>query len=159
MKRRTRIITAILVGLGVVGSAAAFHHPRWCHHGHGYWQSEHGAEEFVERMRDKLDLNEAQTASLKRLKEQLVMLREDFREGRQQQRAQIMDMITAPELDQRRALDILNQRITTMQQKAPDVIAAIAAFHDSLDLQQKQKVKAFMEDRFDHGRWHGSAAG
>lgn len=154
MKTSTKIITSILVGLGVIGSAAAFHKPRWCHHGHGYWQSEHRTEEIVERISDKLGLDETQMASLNRLKEQLVLMREDFREGRQQRRTQIMEIVAAPKLDQQRALDLVSQRITTMQQKAPQIIAAIAEFHDGLSPEQKQKAKEFMEHRFDHGRWH-----
>ena len=65
-----------------------------------------------------------------------------------------MELISAPELDQQRAMDVVRQRISAMEQKAPEVIAAIAEFHGSLNPEQKQKVNEFLENRFDHGRWH-----
>ena len=154
MKTSTKLISSILVGIGLIGSAAAFHKPRWCSHGPGHWQSEHRAEEIAERVSERLELNEAQTTKLNRLKDQLLALREGFREDRERNRAQLMDMISAPELDQQRALDMVRQRVSSMEQKAPEVIAAIADFHDNLDPEQKQKVREFLENRFDHGRWH-----
>ena len=154
MKKSTKLITSILVGLGIIGSAAAFHKPRWCSHGPGHWQSEHHAEQIVERISERLDLNEEQTAKLNQLKDRLAVLREGFRQDREQHRAQLMELISAPELDQQQVLDMIRQRISAMEQKAPELIAAIADFHASLDLEQKQKVKEFLENRLDHGRWH-----
>lgn len=154
MKKSTKLITSILVGLGLIGSAAAYHKPRWCSHGPGHWQSEQRAEQIVERIRERLDLNEAQTADLNQLKDRLVALRKGFRQDREQQRAQLLELISAPELDQQQALDMIRQRISAMEQKAPELIAAIADFHASLNFEQKQKVKEFLENRFDHGRWH-----
>ena len=145
MKTSTKLISSILVGIGLIGSAAAFHKPRWCSHGPGHWQSEHRAEQIVERVSERLELNEAQTTKLNRLKEQLLALREGFREDREQNRAQLMDMISAPELDQQRALDMVRQRVSSMEQKAPEVEDEApevpAEVHDEQHQQQRPPQK------------------
>ena len=47
--------------------------------------------------------------------------------------------------DAARAQALINDKAQTLQSKSPDVVAALAAFFDSLNPAQQQKVRDFMD--------------
>ncbi len=158
MKTSTKIITAAVLSVGLVGGVAAFggHCPKGDGHGYGHGH-EQRAERMVERIAGKLDLNQEQIAKLDKLKEDLLSLRTEMRENRSQHKQELMALITAPTLDQDKVLNMLKEKTQAEEQRAPEMIAAIANFSDSLTVEQKQELAETLEKRF-HGRWNRQKA-
>ena len=152
MKKSTKMITAAVLSVGLVGGVAAYSGS--CNKGFGHWRGdpEQRAEMIVERITDKLDLNAEQIAKLETLKNDLLSLRKEMRENRSKHREELMALITAPQLDRDKALFMLKEKTQTVEERAPQVIAVIAEFSDSLTPEQKQELAETMEKRF-HGRW------
>ncbi len=161
MKTSTKIVTATVLSVGLIGGVAAFggYCPKGDGHGygHGYGDSQHRAERMVERIADKLDLSHDQITKLDTLKEDLLSLRTEMRENRGQHKQDLIALMMQPTLDQAKALTMLKEKTQTMEQRAPEMITAIANFSDSLTAEQKQELAETLEKRF-HGRWNRKEA-
>ena len=64
-------------------------------------------------------------------------------------RAEVKSLIAGPKFDAAKAQTLINDKAGALQTKSPEVVAALAAFYDSLNVTQQQKVRDFMEGR--HG--------
>jgi Spy/CpxP family protein refolding chaperone len=65
-------------------------------------------------------------------------------------RAEIKALIAGEKFDAARAQALVNEKTTALQTRSPEVIAALAAFYDSLNSTQQQKVREYLDGR---GRW------
>ncbi len=137
---------SILVG----GLAACSHRP----HGFGANMSAEESAEFrgkmVERVSGKLDLNAEQKQRLTVLADKLHEQRTALRGPASDPRAEIKALVSGDKFDKTRAQALVAEKTTAIQNKSPEVIAALADFYDSLNPAQQQKVRDFMEHR---GRW------
>lgn len=150
MKISTRIFTAVLLIAGSSGVVYAFSK-------HGDWGMTPAEKvEFIsERVTQKLDLDEAQTAYFTDLAEIISGVMQEVRPSRQQRSEEFMQLLQEPSFDQARALALVQKRTRLIDEKAPEVIARLAIFMDSLTPQQRQQVQEFIEHR--HGRHkHGN---
>ena len=69
-------------------------------------------------------------------------------------------MLAAPVLDQARALEMVREKTSMVNEKAPEVIASLAVFLDSLQPEQKQELQEFIEHHREHHRHrHGNHGG
>lgn len=142
MKRNTKIIVAALAVVGIASGTAI---ARGGHGGMG--------EHMVNRLSDRLELNEQQVGTLETLRVEIKETSELVRGNSADDRQTLMDLVTAESFDQGQALEMITQRTTAMQTQAPELVAAAAGFLDGLDAEQKQELSKLME-RFGDRRGH-----
>ncbi len=154
MKRSTKIIVGSLVGMGLVGvvTAKQFDHGPGCSYGPGSG-NEHRGGWITKRIAWKLDLNDQQENELNDLKVSI------FR-GLDSMRAEKLTVdqvqsVLSSELDQAKAMQLLEQRLELLEKNAPSLIAAFAEFYDGLDSAQQAEVSEMIEFRMSHKgrRW------
>lgn len=150
MKLSTRIVTAVLLVVGSSGAVYAFSK-------HGDWgmTPAEKAEFVTERVTKKLELDAAQRQNFSELARLVTGIVTEARAGKREQFEEFSQMIEQPNFDQARALELVRQKTEMINEKAPQVIASLAVFLDSLDDTQKQQVKEFIEHRQRHHDHHG----
>ena len=149
MKRSTKIIAAVLL---IVGSSSAV----YAYGKHGGWHmTPQEKVEFVsERVSKKLELDAQQRQNFSSLAETVVQIVGEARAGKEQQVAEIVGLLQEPSFNQARALEIVQQKTRLVNEKAPQVVASLALFLDSLNTEQKQQLSEFIEHHREHRR-HG----
>jgi Spy/CpxP family protein refolding chaperone len=159
MKKTKKILVGslIVITLGAVGALTAGGY------GHG-WGGDRGhmavmmAERMMSHATKELDLTEAQQANLQALQQKVLSLRTEARMGKQETRQELMQQLLQPTLDQEHMMMMVRDRLQLAEQKAPEVIAALAVFSDSLTAEQKNKIKENIEKHKRHDRrerYHG----
>jgi len=145
MKKSTKIIAIVLVTLGVTSTVFAF----GSHHG---WRMspEDKAEFMTGKITEKLELNAVQQQNLQVLSVTILNIMSDVRSGRVEHMDTVQQMLSEPTLDQAKALEMIRQKTEMINKKAPDVVASIAGFLDSLDSEQKQQLREHMKNRMHH---------
>lgn len=128
-----------------------------CGHRHHEFGASMSAQQYtqirgkmVERATSKLDLNADQQKLLTVLADKLNEQRTALMGQAKDPRADIKSLVAGNKFDRARAQTLITEKITTVQAKSPEVIAALADFYDSLNPAQQQKVRDFMQGR---GRW------
>lgn len=149
MKFSTKVITAVLLIAGSSGAVYAFSkHNDW-----GMTPQE--KVEFVtERVARKLELNGQQQQNFAALADTVVELMMEAKATRQDHVVEIGELLQEPSFNQARALELVQRKTQVINDKAPQVVASLAVFLDSLDAEQKQQLQAFMQHRHQHHR-HG----
>lgn len=139
--------TVLVGGLTACGS-------RVDHHTGGGWSDERITEmrgKAIERMSDKLDLNEAQKQKLAVLADEMLAQRKALRAGMESPRAEMKNLIAGEKFDRTRAQSLLDEKTAAVQMAGPRVIAAMADFYDSLNPAQQAQVRERLDKR--HGGW------
>ena len=151
MKLSTRIITAVLLIAGSSGVVYAYSK-------HGDWgMSPHENVEFVtERVTKHLELDRHQQENFTQLAQTVAQLMMDARTTRAQHVTEIEALLEEPSFNQARALELVQQKTQTVNEKAPLVISSLAVFLDSLTAQQKGELQGLLEHRHKHHRRHGT---
>ena len=106
----------------------------------------------MERISDKLELNEAQKQKLGVLADELVAQRKAWLTQGSDPRAEVKALIAGDKFDRSAAQGMLERRTQQVQGAGPKVIAAFGDFYDSLNPAQQQQVRERLEKR-GHGRW------
>lgn len=150
MKLSTRIVTAILLVVGSSGAVYAFSK-------HGDWgmTPEEKVEFVTERVTRKLELDATQRQNFNELANLVADIVVEARADRREQIEELSAMLAQPSFDQARALELVQQKTEMINQKAPQVIASLAIFLESLDAGQKAQLQAFVEHRHRHHGHHG----
>ena len=156
MKRSTKIITGSLVALGLVGVVAAKQfqdggYGPGCSFGSGRGVDSRGGW-VSRRIAWKLDLNEQQEVQLDDLKASLFEGLDSMR-GERLTTDQLQSVLNT-ELDQRKAMQLLEKRLESIEQNAPALISAVAGFYDSLDASQQSELGEMIENRMAHKGRH-----
>jgi Spy/CpxP family protein refolding chaperone len=135
----------------VIGSLSA------CgHHNDHQWGASMTAEQYaqkrdkmVDRAASKLDLNAEQKQLLANVGDKVFEQRKALIDQTTDPRAEVKSLIAGPKFDAAKAQTLINDKAGALQTKSPEVVTALAAFYDSLNATQQQKVRDFMEGR--HG--------
>lgn len=143
------LIIVLVVGLALmlVGGLA------WAKY-RGYCQM--GPERMVERVSERLSLNEAQKAKLQTLGQSLASLRDQWRDKRQGMQNDVLELLRAPDFDRDRATMMLDQRHQAWRERGDELLSQFADFSDSLDADQRTELATMVEERMAR-RWHGPA--
>lgn len=143
-----------LFGVAVIagGVAACGGH----HHGHGWTQisAEDAArwrQRGIERATDKLALDAAQQQKLGALFDTLREQRNALVGGTSDPRGELTALIAGTRFDRARAQALVDQKTGALVAGAPQAIAAMADFYDSLNAEQQGKLREFLGKRH-HGR-------
>ncbi len=149
MKLSTRIVIVTLLVAGGTGVVYAYNK-------HGDWHMSHEEKvEFVtDRVSKNLELDSHQRQNFSTLAETVAQIMGDVHATKQQHIDELGELLREPGFNQARALELVQQKTRMIDEKAPQVIASLAVFLDSLDSGQKQRLQEFIEDhRHHHG--HG----
>ena len=146
MKLSTRIITAALLIAGSSGAVYAFSK-------HNDWgmSPEEKVEFVTERVTRKLD---QQQRNFGELAATVVQIMQDAKITKAQNVTEIEALLQEPSFNQARALELVQQKTSMINEKAPLVISSLAVFLDSLTVEQKQQMQEFIQHRHQHHR-HG----
>ena len=145
MKKSTKIILSSVLVFGMTSAVFAFG-------GGNHWKMDPNekAEFVTERITKKLDLNEAQTQSLQVLADKMLEMMVEFKSHRSEQFDLVEKALSEPALDQQEVLQMIQQKTQLINDKAPQAIASLAGFLDSLDADQKAKLQELANDRMRH---------
>ncbi len=149
MGRKTRFFLVALIVVGVAGGAI--------HYRFGGGVQAH-ADRFVSRIDGELHLDRDQLAALHALKSTLLSLHRDWHRAAGADAERMTALLVAPSLDQQALLDLVAEHTRTVNEKAPEVVAALARFTDSLDAGQKATMRDTIgqKRRWHHRPGHGS---
>lgn len=109
-------------------------------------------DKMVDRAASKLDLNAEQKKLLAVVGDKLFEQRKAMIGQTTDPRAEIKALIAGPKLDTAKAQALITEKTTVLQAKSPETLAALAAFYDSLNPAQQQKLRALMDGH--HGWFH-----
>lgn len=142
--KRTLISTLGAVALvGGLAGCARDHHA-------GGWGEERVTEmrgKVIEKVSDKLTLNEAQKQKLGVLADEVLAQRKALMGDATNPRAQLQALVKGDKFDRDTALSLLTAKTQAVQGQGPKVIAAMADFYDSLNAEQQQQVRERMAQR------------
>ncbi len=145
MKKRNKIMIAIASGIALISGLAACGHHR---------SPEDRAEYMVEKITSKMELTEPQVSKLEALKNELLNVRQSMLAERDTVHEEVNELLNQPTLDQTRALTLVQNRTDSINQKAPQVITALAGFYDSLNPEQQAMLREKLEAHKAHrGHW------
>jgi Spy/CpxP family protein refolding chaperone len=100
--------------------------------------SEKRAEMMVKRMQNRLNLTAVQVSNLEAVQQLFAKYHQDkAADGK----GALLSLLDAPSLDQAEALHLLQSRGEARKAQAPVMIAAMATFTDSLNNEQRAKLK------------------
>ncbi len=161
MKKTGNILLGVVLGASLAGAGVAFAgggagapgywgggHGKWGHHHgeHGHWRGR-----MVQHISRSLGLDSAQQENLKAVVTQMAQVHKAMRSDRAADQKQVLALLSAPKLDQKKALELVKQRTQQVEQQAEPVIAAIAVFTDSLNPQQRQLLAGMLAWRMGRG--------
>jgi Spy/CpxP family protein refolding chaperone len=151
MKLSSRIITAVLLIAGSSGVVYAFGK-------HNDWgmSPEEKVEFVTERVTKKLDLDSQQQLNFTVLAETVAQIMRDAKVTKAQHVGEIGVLLQEPSFDQARALELVQQKTRMIDAKAPSVIASLAVFVDSLNIEQKRQLQEFVQHHHQR-RGHGDS--
>jgi protein CpxP len=139
-----------VLSVGIFGAMAG------CAHHFAHKSPQERAEWIVKEINDELKLNDAQLGKLNALKDELLVVRSEYRKRHGDTRKTIDELLSQPTLDQARVLAMIKERTQEVNDKAPQVVAALADFFDSLTAEQKMKLHDEIIKRMkrDHEDWN-----
>ena len=149
MKLSTRIVTAVLLIAGSSGVVYALSR-------HGDWHMAPGEKvEFVtERVSKQLELDSQQQQNFTALADLVMEIMLEVRASREENLEELFRLLDEPGLNQGRALELVQQKTALVNEKAPEVIAALALFLDSLNAEQKAELRDHIEHHREHRHGH-----
>jgi periplasmic protein CpxP/Spy len=105
----------------------------------------------IERVSDKLELNEAQKLKLGALADEMIAQRKAMRGDSADPRTEMKALVAGEKFDRSRAQTLLTQKTEVVQVGGPKVISAMADFYDSLTPAQQAQVRERLDKR--RGWW------
>lgn len=142
MYRLTKVaIVSVVLFVGAGTLAACSHH---------YKTPEERASWMVDKISDKLDLNDKQKAKLEVVKTEMLKLRKQFDGDRTKTHKQMQEIVSKSTLDRDALLNMINTRTQAVSSNAPQIVAAIGDFYDSLNPQQQAQIREKMKEGMEH---------
>ena len=112
---------------------------------HRHFNPEHRIESAADRIKNRLDLNEAQTVILNEARDEAVKLSRDMRDGRKDELSKLIAMAKQPELDSEAIKGMLDRHRAVMEQRMPAIVDKVTALHKTLNDSQKKELVEFLE--------------
>ena len=146
-----RIVFGVIATTLVVGGLSACGHHRDHAWGANVTQEQFAEkrDKMVDRAASKLDLNAEQKKLLSVVGDKMFEQRKAMIGQTTDPRSELKSLIAGPKFDTAKAQTLITDKTTVMQAKSPETLAALAAFYDSLNATQQQKVRDLMDGR--HG--------
>ena len=141
MKRLTKLTLIVTSAVILVGSFTACQHHR---------DPEQRAEWIVEKVTNKLELDDVQQNNLKSLSDEMLNVRKAMKQQADEKHEQLQSMLEQPTIDQSQLLSIIQTHNQLINEHAPQVVSAIADFYNSLKPEQQAEIREFMQEHRDH---------
>ena len=109
---------------------------------------------ILERADKELKLDASQKQRLATLADKLQEQRTALMAGSADPRAAVQSLVSGTRFDREKAQALIESKTTAVRSKSPEVISAAADFYDSLNPEQQQKVRDFMNKKRGWG-WRG----
>lgn len=150
MKPLIKLGVIAVLGVGILGMMTG------CAYRFMHKSPQERAEWIVKNLGEELKLNDAQMGKLNALKDELLAVRSDYRKKRSETRKTVGELLSQPTLDQTRVLTLIKEGTQEVDDKAPQVVNAFAAFYDSLTPEQQKKLHDEVTERMErhHGYWY-----
>ena len=137
----------------LIGGVAAY-----SHRGHG-WGAQHMSaedsaqwrERALERASKELQLDATQSAALGVVFDRMREQRNALMAGSSTPRDELRALVATERFDKARALALVEQKTDVMRSQSPQTIDALAAFYDSLNAEQQQRLRDLMNKGGRHG--------
>lgn len=143
MKRILLILAGSLIAFGLISG---------CNH---HATPEQKLNHIAEEINDELDLNAEQLVKLNNLKTHLLELQKNHKTEKEQHHKQLQEILAKPHLDQQSILSHISEKTAFINEKAPEVVALLAGFYDSLSEDQHEKIRQMADKHHKrHVRWH-----
>jgi len=147
MKRSTKIVGTVVLSLGLVGAALAYGK-------HRFSDPELRAEYAMNYVSDVLSLDTSQEQSLGNLKDAMLTARSNLHQDFGPLHEELVRIVSADTFDQADVLATVEAKTQAVNAQAPEVVAALATFVDSLNADQKAEIVSFLEHKVSHRGWH-----
>ena len=136
MKKATKIIIGTVASLGLLVGAGAYA-------GKNYMKGMKG-EFMIYKLEKELDLSTEQVDRLKSIQSYAKSKHEqhDHKEGK----AKVLEMLKSPTLDQDKVMSMIDEKMQSMRDNAPEMIGKIAEFTDSLSETQRAEMMEMIEN-------------
>lgn len=135
MSKRKYLITAMVAITAISVGAAAFafgkHHNDPVSH----------ANYIVEKVTDELELDDTQIAKLEALKTEMLSVHEQLHKEKADKHAMLMALISTPDFDQGKALEMISHTTETVNNNAPTLVALVGDFYNSLTESQQNELR------------------
>ncbi|MCB1756904.1 MAG: periplasmic heavy metal sensor [Gammaproteobacteria bacterium] len=141
---KSLLLAASIAAVAVTGLSAC----GWRHHDENAM-----AERISSRVTRKLDLDDSQQANLDSLIAQVQTSRKIISADREGNKTLLITLLQADTLDQQSLLELISGKTAAVDNQAPAVVEALAAFTDSLSPQQREKLLERLQDKFDDRHW------
>jgi Spy/CpxP family protein refolding chaperone len=151
MKKSSKIIIASVVILGISGSVLAF----GAKHHFENMSMQEKAEMFNNHISRKLDLNTEQEVKLESLSSRFAEIIQQVKQQKEDRAQFIEQMLGEGPMDQTALLQKISDKTNMVNQNAPEMVALIAQFVNSLDAEQKAELKEMIEKRVGHRGFRG----
>ena len=145
MKLSSKIMIVVLMVAGSSGAVYAFSKG-----GHWHMTPEEKADFVTEKVTKKLDLDAQQRQNFETLAETVMDIMIEVKASKSAQMDELDALLQEPSFNQARALEMIQDKTSMVNQKAPLVISNLAIFLDSLNAEQKQQINDFLEHRRQH---------
>lgn len=135
MKKLTKIVIGTVASLGLLIGAGAYA-------GKNFMKGMKG-EFMIYKLEKELDLSTEQVNRLKDIQSYAKTQHEshDHKAGK----AKLMEMLKSPTLDQAQVMSMIDEKMQTMRDSAPEMIEKIAGFTDSLNAEQRAEMMEMIE--------------
>ena len=107
---------------------------------------EHRTQWILEKVTKKLELDDAQQVQLKNVSEEILAAREATKQQFGGDREALLALLEQPTLDQDKILSLVRSRTEALNERAPDVIAAVGEFYDGLTAEQQAQIHEFAQE-------------
>ncbi len=136
------IVGASFLALGAAGCTHS-----GPHRGEAHAASPEKRAKMLERVSSQLNLNEDQKKKLSVLSDRMQEQRTAMAGRSGDPRSEFKSVISGTTLDRAKAQAMVDERAASVRSKSPELITAAGDFYDSLNPEQQQKVRDFMDRR------------
>ncbi len=150
MKKSSKIILASVLAIGVTGGVFAF----GSHHYISSMTIQEKTEMFNNHMERKLDLDETQKQNLGLLTDRATDIMQSVRDENHSHQQIVDEFINDQPFDQSLLLEKISSKTSLVDTNAPEMVALLAGFVDSLDSDQKAELKSMIGKRRGHRFGH-----
>ena len=140
MKRSTKIISAVVLSIGLATGATAYAKYK------GGFGDGHSAY-MLGYISSELELDASQKQQLELLSSKILAVKTDFKAQSKPMHQEVRQLLSTEKFDQQQALNLLNNKIAVINQQAPEVLIALGNFLDGLNPEQKAEVLAFIDQK------------
>ena len=142
--KRTMVAMGAVLVVGGLSACAGGRHGGHIGEGRGEGDSAARQAKMVDYAGKKLDLNDTQKQRLNVLGDKLREQRASLMGASKDPRADVQALVAGDKLDRTKAQALVDDKMSAIKTKSPELIAAAADFYDSLNPAQQQQVRDLM---------------